>query len=458
MADQLTGRDKNTIHKITVNEDAGTGKRVIDLLEAAGSAVQSVTGASVDNTDPANPIINAVPPSDGWILKPQVTWLQNYDYAVSAGDYIINGVTYHTDPVDLITLSPSDLSDDRIDLFVVTTSETVEIIEGDPATPALEPDVDPATQLKFGFALVAAGSTEPTLSTESIYLENTEWVTSVSNPTINPASANNPFEGTVDIEGTAVANGHFIDFTPASFPSLPSLGAPNLDFIFKIRSKAIWNSPSRLVFRFFNGNTAIGNAVQIGNNANIYGFVSSVLGSYQNINIPIVDFGNISAATKLRISKTGGGTIGFYIDKIQLVQSNSIITSTQIQSNWTQTNASAPDFILNKPVEPKLYIANLTQTGITAPVLTVMLNTLGATVSSAYSAVGEYQLVASSTVFVNGKTTVLINNNRDDSGNSKVNTSILSTSTVIISTQDTTTTPTDGILVNCTIRIEVYPS
>lgn len=369
MADQLTQRDKIEIIRVLFNEDAGTGQRVIDLLGLGGSAVQSVSGNNVDNTDPQNPvIISPTPPlPDGLLSGGRVTWIQNYDYEVSAATYVINGVFYSS-PTTLLTLSASDLTDDRIDVFVVTIDGTAEVVEGTAATPALEPDVDPASQIKVGFALVSAGSTAPTLVTENIYLENTEWATSASAGTINPDSLNNPYAGIKDVEGTAVANGQFIDFTPTSFPSLLSLG----DFIFRIRSKAAWNAPSRLTWRFYNGNVAIGNAVTIGGNANPFGFVSGNVGVYQSINVPLSTFGNIAAATKLRLTKTGAGTIGFYVDNIMMQQTNN-------------TNANLPT--------SRVYRANLQQTGTNAPVATVLNSNdpdfLGTIVWS-YSSTGHY--------------------------------------------------------------------
>lgn len=313
-----------------------SGDNVSELANDAGYLESVVAGnaITVDNTDPLNPIVNALTPpiQNGLISGGRVTWIANYDYEVSAAVYVIDGVLY-TSPVTPLTLTPSDPALDRLDTFILTNAGTATFLTGTPAADPLEPDIDVTTQLRIAFALVTAASVAPTLPTEDIYLENTEWVTAVSAATWNPASGSNPFAGAVDIEGTAVANNQFITFTPALFPSLLLLDS----LVFKIRSKAAWSNPSRLVFQFQNGTTIIGNAVQIGGNANPYGFISSVVGSYQNINIPLADFGNIAAATRLRIIKTGSGTIGFYLDNIQMVGNNNVVVipSTPLYKVYT---------------------------------------------------------------------------------------------------------------------------
>lgn len=330
-------------------------------VERWNDGVQSVSGPFVDNTDPRNPVVRN-PLQDGFIVKPQITWLQNYDYELSDGIYVIGGVL-HSSPITQITLDPSDPTDDRIDAFVVTTSNAADKVTGSPATPAVEPDIDPTTQLKVGIAIVQANTTAPSLTIEPIYLENTEWVTAVSGAGINAASLNNPCQATTAIEGTNVSNNQFITFTPVAFPFMLPFAAGGL--VFQIRSKAQWNNPSRLVFQFYNGTSTIGSAVQLGHN--LLGFISSDTTNCQNINIPVSSFGNVAAATNLRITKTGGGTIGFYLDNIRLMAMPVSSSTTIFRS----------------------YVATLQQTGTNAPTATVLYNDLGNIVWTR-DAVGRY--------------------------------------------------------------------
>jgi hypothetical protein len=241
-----------------------------------------------------------------------VAWLHDYVYNVSAATYLIDGTQYSSPSTD-ITLSAADVTDDRIDLFVLTTSSTAIAITGTPSTPAAAPDYDANTQLQISFATVTASSTEPVVTNEWIYKENTEWTTSASAGTINTASTNNPYAGTKDVEGSAVANGTYVSFT-----SVTTLTIGNYEnLIFEIRSKANWGTAKKWIIRFYNGTTAIGNSVSFGSSS--YGFVSSATSQYQNITIPLSDFGSISTATAVRITQSNtSGTVGWYLDNVQL--------------------------------------------------------------------------------------------------------------------------------------------
>lgn len=256
---------------------------------------------------------------NGVVIGGTVTWIEDYDYEVSESYYYINGILYHS-PVTTVTLAASDPTDDRIDLFVLTTSNTADKVTGTASTPPAEPNYDPATQLKISFALVENGTTEPTVTQDFLYRENagtpTEWAYTDNSANLNPASTNNPYAGTLDIEGTTVGAGDSFTLTETASPNFSLYDA----LIFKIRSKAAW-STRNLSIRFFNGTTALGNTVLFGNGS--FGFDSSNITTYQNINIPLSTFGLITGADRVTFTRmVGGGTIGFYIDEIQLMLAN----------------------------------------------------------------------------------------------------------------------------------------
>lgn len=273
---------------------------------------------------------------NGVVIGGTRTWIEDYDFEIAESYYYINSILYHS-PRTTVTLDPSDPTDDRIDLFVLTTSNTAEKITGVAGTPPAEPNYDPATQLNIGFALVENGTTEPTVTQDFLYRENagtpTEWAYTDNSANLNPASTNNPYAGTIDIEGTTVGAGDSFTLTDTASPNFSLYDA----LIFKIRSKAAW-STRNLSIRFFNGTTALGNTVLFGNGS--FGFDSSNVSTYQNINIPISTFGAIAGADRVTFRRmTGGGTIGFYIDEIQLMLSNSIPPS----STPTQQLANTSD-------------------------------------------------------------------------------------------------------------------
>lgn len=268
---------------------------------------------------------------DGIVAGATVTWITGYTYQVSPAVYIIGGVLY-TSPSTSITLDAADVTNDRIDLFVLTTSSTATDVTGTPAATPVEPDIDAQTQLRVSFALVQASTTQPTIANLWIYRENagtpTEWAYSDNTANLNPASTNNPYAGTIDVEGTTVANGNRFIMTPTTFPSTGLYNA----LVFKVRSKAAWGT-RRILISFLNAaGTNIGTTVTFGNSS--YGFNSSTTGSYQNIAVPLVDFGNISGAASLRFQASmTSGSIGFYIDDIQLT---GISTTTPIMGGAHQ--------------------------------------------------------------------------------------------------------------------------
>lgn len=287
---------------------------------ASGIAWGDITGTLSDQLDlqaaldvkANNTVIN------GYVIAPTITWISGYNYEVSAATYYIAGVLYSS-PLTSLTLTAADLTDDRIDIFVTTTSSTATYITGTASTPPVTPDYDPTTQLYAGLATVTAGTTEPTLIQVWIYRENAgasaEWnlVSNSANIILN--SISNPYGiSTTDIEGTTVVNGNSFTATSGSSPIISLYDSLN----FKIRSKASWAANRKLSIQFFNGIVAVGNVIAFGEAG--YGFVSSSTGAYQNITIPLADFGAITAANSIRFLRSGGGgSIGFYIDEIQLI-------------------------------------------------------------------------------------------------------------------------------------------
>ena len=101
----------------------------------------------------------------------------------------------------------------------------------------------------------------------------------------------------------------------------------------------------------------------------------------------------------------------------------------------------------------KKYVALLTQVGVAAPVVTVLENTLGVTVTWTRSGTGIYSGDVIGTDFTNLKTTVIMPN----TSTGLVLAYSASTSNITVNTKAITTgTNTDGMLVQTTIEIRVY--
>lgn len=99
------------------------------------------------------------------------------------------------------------------------------------------------------------------------------------------------------------------------------------------------------------------------------------------------------------------------------------------------------------------YVAKVTQTSTNAPVLTVLQNNIGATISSAYDSTGVYQLIASAAVltanktFINFTTPVLY---------AFIDCQHSSDTTIGVETYTATESASDELL-NCFVEIRIYP-
>lgn len=262
-------------------------------------------------------------------------WESALVFRVSAATYYINGVLYSS-AEQTITLNAAHATLDRIDVIALDTSGNVVKVTGTAAATPSEPDIDQATQLKLTFVLVGATATAPAgITTENVYLENTEWTSSTSGSGFTVASTNNPYAGTKDIEGTAVASGAYVQLQRASPETLDSFSSLNLF----IRSKAAWTSGRVLRLQFYSSGVAKGQAVTLA--TGFWGFDSSITSGYQFVAIPISQF-VLPAGTsinQLRITDSGG-SIGFYIDNITLTSTAATVGGSGA-SGITQAQADA---------------------------------------------------------------------------------------------------------------------
>ena len=76
-----------------------------------------------------------------------------------------------------VTLDASDPVNNRLDAIVVDEAGVVSVIKGDASASPISPSVD-ESHILVQYILVEAGSTQPTIAKEDIYLENVEWTTS----------------------------------------------------------------------------------------------------------------------------------------------------------------------------------------------------------------------------------------------------------------------------------------
>ena len=96
-------------------------------------------------------------------------------YDVTTLEYYFNGDKLAA--ATQVTLDASDPVNNRLDAIVVDEAGVISVITGTAASSPITPPI-PENQLLVQYILVEAGSTQPTIAKEDIYLENVEWTTS----------------------------------------------------------------------------------------------------------------------------------------------------------------------------------------------------------------------------------------------------------------------------------------
>lgn len=289
---------------------AGLG---VDTVQEAGDELARLL-AAIGNT-PSNPTPGTYLTSGGRLLY-QGT---GYQYTISAGSGYINGI-----PVSWlqqnVTLAAADATNDRIDVFVVSSVGVVTAITGTPAATPSRPDTDPTTQLALTFAIVYANTSTPTgTSITTLYAENLgsgsgEFDASTSNGgAIALASTTTPRAGTKCIRATAPSAASTITLTAAA-PFDPSIHA-----VFQLPLKIVsaWANGRSISLRWKLGTVSKGNAITVIPGQN--GLSNSNTTDYQIQALLVSTFGIPSGATVDRlVITTVGGAISFALDDIQL--------------------------------------------------------------------------------------------------------------------------------------------
>jgi len=235
----------------------------------------------------------------------------------------LNGVTINIPQNLNIVLNPADPTNDRFDLFVVNTNNTLTVLQGTPSANPVKPSIDQLTQFEIGFVRVSAGQATPSeLSNVTVYNEDlgqpTEWNFSTSLPAqIIPGSTANPQSGEKSI--------YFKDLPMEGLVTFQAASAINASDIQSVTFKIKKNSVSGAVgISFYLGNDTdnVGDAVLIFDGQ--FGFDGSNTSSYQNI---VIDREDFNLPTVADITKMGflvrQGFDG-YIDNIKVNQSTNI--------------------------------------------------------------------------------------------------------------------------------------
>jgi hypothetical protein len=162
-----------------------------------------------------------------------------------------------------------------------------------------------------------------------------------------------------------------------------------------------------------------------------------VTGSYNNVGM---------GASNVTILGSSGVTILGGLSNVTLINSNDV--------EVTESNTSYVNGVAVSTSTPKVYKATLTQTGTSAPVETVLVNTLSGTPVWSYVSVGLYKLTLTSEWAAN-KTALYSINIPDGNGFGSLQRN--NANEIFLVTRDTSSLNADDLLLESYIIIEVYP-
>lgn len=340
------------LHPIGLPAGTATSVSLGGLTAGQVAALAGTSGAPsgsnpyVTSTD-ARLAPQIIPASPGTYLfsGASVTWVTGFQFLLGAAVYYINGVQY-TSAQQTVTLTAADGANDRIDVLTLDTNGTAGKVTGTAASPPAEPAVDQATLLGLGIVYVAASATSPGVTTTAIYTENAEWTGSASAGTIVTNSATAPRTGSVCVVGTAVAAGTTLTFTkPSTNVDLAQFGI----LVMYVKITAAWAATKSITCRWLAGAATVGVDVPVGDGQ--YGLNTQVVGTYQQVVVPLSTFAVPAgtAVTKLRLTFAGTGTVGFSMDDIS-IQTGTGTTSAPAQFRWRGAWSAATAYAQNDAV------------------------------------------------------------------------------------------------------------
>lgn len=255
--------------------------------------------------------------------KAYVIWTGvGYVYDIVYEEYYAEGILVPAG-YTRVTLSPSDLVNNRIDVFALDSTGGI-VLEGTPSADPQAESVDITTQIYITFKIVTANTTQPVgVTNEVVYKENSEW-SIFSNTVINPDYTINPFEGTKCLRASAFNKKQYIDFIS---PSLLNI-SDYTELGFRLRLATSWANGDNILISFYNGSTAVSNTVLV--SSGNHNFSRTLLSAYQYIIIQISEYAFTSGSfDKIRIFKSNGTAEDMQFDNIVLTASGTGISSEQ---------------------------------------------------------------------------------------------------------------------------------
>ena len=240
-------------------------------------------------------------------------------------NYSILGTPYSASQTPF-TLNTADPSNTRIDLIAVDVTGSYVYTPGTPASTAVCPTQNTATQLSLYCIAIAANATTPSNVSNVVIFDEEAGGEYTTTPSANIVyGTSNPYSGTHALNATNAVLNNNVTF------AVPAAGTVNLsnytNLILYLRSKANWptgsggaNAARQLGLYWTRSSAQVGTQVVVKDGT--FGFSSSVTGNYQQISIPVglfQTYGNaLDTLTVAVVGPSGTSSIGFYLDYITL--------------------------------------------------------------------------------------------------------------------------------------------
>jgi hypothetical protein len=295
----------------------------------------------------------------------QVTWVSGYTYRVSAGTGVING-TLVSWAEQIVELDPAHATLDRIDVIGVDSGGLAFNETGQAASDPSEPVIDPSTQLKLALVTVGAGTTEPSVSSVTLYAENdgnpAEWDWTTSGSGWNLAATDDFFAGSVAIKGTDVASGAYAEGQSAAGTLDPSDYA---HLVFYLKFGAAWAAGAELQVTLRRAGVQQGSAVRVA--GGFFGLDGDNTGSWQSVVIPLTTFAvpGGEAVNQVRLTVVGG-SLSFWLDAMSLTTSGVTVpgdgglTQEQADARYLQRSNNLSDLASATTARTSLGLNQLT--------------------------------------------------------------------------------------------------
>ena len=311
---QVSSDPEQTVYVAPTSDDTG----------ASGAWVRAGTAPQADSL------------ASGVISGCAIAYRELLIFDMSSGTYVLDGIQ-HTAEAQSITLAIADGTNPRIDVLYLDEEGVLQKLTGTPAASPSKPAVDPASALELTFVLVPAAATSlSAVTTDNIYLENTEWTTSQSGSSLTLASTTDPYAGTKCIATTGTfATAQYLNFARASNVAFGGDG----NLIFRIKPvNSSWTKRT-LLCQFYCDGATVGTPVAVRHGA--FGLDITNTSSYQVVIVPKSLFAIPShlEVDALRITSGGSGNVtpNFRMDNVQLQTNGAAIGN----SDLTQSIADA---------------------------------------------------------------------------------------------------------------------